>query len=84
MLGDNIGALQNLAKLKGANSNLAVAREIAWRQAAFRWKPIPIHKPAALNGLSDLLSRLEATGAEKKQFPQALAKVPRTPAPVLE
>eukprot|EP00959_Pyramimonas_sp_CCMP1952_P209647 4386391-Pyramimonas_sp.AAC.1 len=36
--GDNIGALQNALSLKGHGHLLAIAREIVWRKARFRWE----------------------------------------------
>ena len=41
--GDNVGALTLISKLKGRGDCIAVAREVAWRQAARRWRPIPTH-----------------------------------------
>ena len=85
VLGDNIGALTTLPKLKGKRDYLAVAREIAWRQAAFRWQPVPAHKPSELNTLSDALSRLHApVGSERRSFPPALKAVLHTPGPDLD
>ena len=83
--GDNLGALNDLSRLKGGGQLVAVAREISWRQAARRWAPIPVHKPAELNLLADALSRLEAPdGSERKPFPPCLAHIPRTESPILE
>ena len=82
VFGDNLGALNNLSRLRGRSTLLPVAREFAWRQAAFRWKPLPTHRPAELNTLPDALSRLVAPKAF--EVPRELHGVPRTPAPDLD
>ena len=79
--GDNIGALQNTASLKGRGALIAISQEIAWRQSARRWAAMPLHQPSELNTLADALSRLEAEGPERKVFPELLRGVARTQAP---
>ena len=81
MFGDSIGALQSMTSLKGGGPCISMAQEIAWRRAARRWAPIPLHKPSELNTLADALSRTEAEGHERKVFPDALIGVTRTPDP---
>ena len=81
MWGDNIGALQSTASLKGKGALIAIAQEIAWRQSARRWAPMPLHQPSELNTLADALSRTEAEGPERKAFPKLLRGVSRTQAP---
>ena len=82
--GGSIGSLTKLSKLKAVNSNLAVAKELAWRQAARRWIPVPAHKLVELNLISDAVSRREAEGKEKKPVPQYLALLPRAESPVVD
>ena len=85
VFGDNTGALQNLAKLKGRGLDVNIAKEIAWRQAARHWLPIPVHKPGELNVHSDALSRVDVPPwADRKPFPKELLGVTRTPAPDIE
>ena len=54
--GDRIGALHDALSLKG----MAIAREIAWRQARCQWRFTVAHLPNALNWLADALSRQTA------------------------
>ena len=61
---------------------VAVANEIAWRQAARRWEPIPVHKPSELSGLADALSRLSVpirgqSGNPSRQLCNMLHKTQR-------
>ena len=80
--GDNIGPLQNLSKLKGRGAQVQIAKEIAWRQAARWWLPVPVHLPSELNVLADALSGLAApAGANHKDFPAELRDVPEVTAP---
>ena len=73
------------SKLKGRGDCLPVAREVAWRQAARRWRPIPTRKPSELSILSDALYRVHAPpGKERKPFPPSLEGIPQTPTPSLD
>ena len=57
-VGDNVGALNSALKLKGSGPLLAVAREIAWRQARRRWSWVAGHIATEANRVPDALSRL--------------------------
>lgn len=76
VLGDNLGALNDGARLKGKAPLLAVGREIAWRQGARLWRPVFRHCcPAEVSERCDALSRL--CDPEAKRFPPVLAGVAR-------
>eukprot|EP00972_Heterocapsa_arctica_P008567 1250216-Heterocapsa_arctica.AAC.1 len=77
--GDNLGSLNNAQRLKGRGALLAISREIAWRRAALRWRPVFSHRPAELNTVCDALSRVHAPGAYR--VPPALLALPRASAP---
>ena len=79
--GDNLGALNNSLKLKGKGHTLIVAKEMAWRTAAFRWRPLYVHVQGARNVLCDDLSRLYAS--EPHQFPAVLEHCKKYKAPNL-
>ena len=82
MLGDNLGSLNAAAGFTGRKELLAVSRELAWRAAARRWRPVWEHLPSELNTLSDALSRLHAPAAAAR--PVALAGVDELEPPPLE
>ena len=69
-------------RLRGKGHTLQVAREIAWRRAAYRWRAIYQHCPAELNDVADALSRLEAV--PPRGIPKLLRDVPRTEVMPLE
>ena len=58
ILGDNTAALSNALSLKGRGCLLAVAREIAWRQARRKWCFETGHLPSEHNVIADALSRI--------------------------
>ena len=63
VLGDNTAALTDALQLKGGGQLMAVARELAWRQARFGWSFAVGHVPSESNGVPDALSRTtEASG----------------------
>ena len=66
VLGDNTGALTDAIELKGSGPLLAIARELAWRQARFGWLFAVGHVPSESNGVPDALSRSTEPG---KSFP---------------
>ena len=82
VMGDNLGTLDNLDRLRGAGQTLHVAREVAWRRAAFDWQATPAHLPAELNVLCDSLSQLAVPNP--KTVPETLRGVTRHEAPNLE
>ena len=57
IFGDNTAALSGALSLKGKGPLLAVAREIAWRQARRKWKFETAHLPSEHNQVADALSR---------------------------
>ena len=77
-----MGALNVAKRLRGTGPLLQVAREIAWRRAAFRWNLTYAHYPAELNKVTDALSRLEAV--PPAPFPSCLEGVAQAEAPRLE
>ena len=80
--GDNLGALNNASRLKGKGPLLAVSRELAWRRAAWRLRPVYSHLPSELNTWADDLSRLMAPN--RHALPAGLRKVPRCAGPEVE
>ena len=64
IIGDNIPALQNTLDLKGRGALMAISREIAWRQARFRWRFDVGHLPSEFNKAPDALSRFAAPSPE--------------------
>ena len=58
LYGDNTAALSGALSLKGKGNLLAVAREIAWRQAKHGWKFETAHLPSEHNQVADALSRI--------------------------
>ena len=64
IIGDNIPALQNTLDLKGRGALMAISREIAWRQARFRWRFDVGHLPSEFNKAPDALSRFAAHSPE--------------------
>ena len=69
VLGDNTGALSNALQLKGSGPLLAVARELAWRQAKHGWQFEVGHVPSEDNFVADALSRRTEKG--EPHFPRA-------------
>ena len=57
IFGDYTAALSGALSLKGKGPPLAVAREIAWRQARRGWKFETSHLPSEHNQVADALSR---------------------------
>ena len=82
MQGDNLGSLNSAQNLGGRGALLAVGREVAWRRAAFRWRPIFAHRPAELNTICDALSRVQSP--KRYPVPLDVLHVPQTPAPEVE
>ena len=79
VLGDNTGALTDALNLKGTGPLLAIARELAWRQAKHGWLFAVGHVPSESNGIPDALSRLAEPG---KSFPaRALRHAQQVAAP---
>ena len=74
ILGDNVGALQNALSLSGKGPLIAVAREIAWRQAAQGWFFSVGHLPTESNTVADALSRRFAPAPA--EFPTLLTDIP--------
>ena len=68
--GDNTGALQDALRLRGKGSLNHVAREFAWRRAAYAWE-----LESELNVRADALSRLHAPVESRKVFPKELEGV---------
>jgi len=67
VVGDNTGALSSALQLKGSGPLLAIAREIAWRQARRRWAWVAGHIPSEENVVPDALSR--QAGPQPPSFP---------------
>ena len=82
MQGDSLGSFNNAQNLRGRGALLAVSREVAWRCAALRWRPIFAHRPAELNTICDALSRVQSP--ERYPVPLDLSHVPQIPAPEIE
>ena len=80
--GDNLGALNNAARLSGKGPLLAISRELAWRRAAWQWKPVYSHLPSEFNKWADDLSRLMAP--DKHEVPEGLKQVRREAGPEIE
>ena len=57
VLGDNTGSLNNALSFKGRGILVAVARELAWRQARKGWQFSVGHLPSEYNTVADALSR---------------------------
>jgi hypothetical protein len=74
-----VSALQNALSLNGRGPLHHIAREIAWRQAAFRWVFTVAHLPAESNSVADDLSRLHAP--QGASLPACLKDVARVEAP---
>jgi hypothetical protein len=68
VLGDNTGALQNALSLKGKGILMALAREVSWRQAKYRWNFRVGHLPSEANVVADALSRV-ADPSGKTRWP---------------
>jgi len=82
VVGDNTGALSSALQLKGSGALLAVAREIAWRQARRRWSWVAGHIASEANIIPDKLSRL--SGPAPVSFPaKALAGARQVACPVV-
>jgi hypothetical protein len=79
ILGDNDSALQNALTLSGRGPLHSVAREIAWRQAAFKWVFTVAHLPTESNTTADALSRMHAP--ESARLPTRLKHVPQIEPP---
>ena len=58
LCGDNTASLNMAISLRCSGVEAAIGREIAWRQARFRWSYAVAHLPAEANVLADRLSRL--------------------------
>ena len=67
IVGDNTAALQNTLDLKGKDSLLSIAREVAWRKARYNWVFEVGHLPSEYNAAPDALSR--QWGPEVKPWP---------------
>ena len=81
VLGDNTASLQDALDLSGTGAMLAVAREIAWRQARRGWLFAVGHLPSEANTVTDALSRLESP--DPAPFPPLLRRVSRVTLPPL-
>ena len=81
VLGDNTAALSNALRLRGLGPLQAIAREIAWRQAIFRWSYEVGHLPSENNRAADALSRLHAP--ERSQIPPELRQATEILPPAL-
>ena len=60
VLGDNVSSLTSALNLKGKREQMAIIREISWRQARYGWSFAAGHIPSEANHLPDALSRLTA------------------------
>ena len=56
--GDNTGSLNLALSMRASGINEAVAREIAWRAARYRWTYGVAHLPSESNTTADRLSRI--------------------------
>ena len=72
LLGDNLAALNGALSLRGRGGLTQITKEFAWGKVRFRWRFAAGHLPSEHNVLADALSRLDAEGPERKEFPTAL------------
>ena len=82
ILGDNVAAINGALSYKGRGPMPAVAREIAWRRAVFRWAFRVGHIPSESNVLADKLSRLVAPSPAS--FPPVLQSARCVVAPTIK
>jgi hypothetical protein len=76
--GDNMAALSDAISLRGKGTvpgMNVIARELAWRRAAFGWQYSVAHLPKELNVLADALSRAASVPpAPQPVFPASTRK----------
>ena len=71
--GDNLASLNLALGLKGNGVEGAVARELAWRSARYRWSYAVAHLPAEGNKVADRMSRiLDPSLPKLLELPSAL------------
>ena len=81
VLGDNAAALSNAQRLKGQGPLQAIAREIAWRQAIFRWSYEVGHPLSEHTRAADAVSRLRSP--EQSLVPPELTRPTESLPPAL-
>ena len=71
--GDNLASLNLALSLKGGGVEGAVAKELAWRSARYRWSYAVAHLPAEGNKVADRMSRIsDPSLPELSELPSTL------------
>ena len=82
ILGDNLAALNEALNTKSTKPLMnTISREIAWRRIVRGWQYSVRHLPAEMNDEADCLSRLQAPGDNRKDFPVTLLRAKYMPCP---
>ena len=77
IIGDNVGALTAALQCRAKGKVNAVARELAWRTAKYRWRVLVGHLPSEANAAADALSRTKAPAGGCKPFPASVLSAAR-------